>query len=153
MSDFDDSWLVLRWRAAVCTDRRGRLFLLEKGGRRCCHISAVRGRCRPGVVSTPSDKPHSTLDKANQKYFGPDVQIRPPIAAMSDPGHFGAAMLWGPTVRLKCSATNTTPAHRCLLSPWCGKTVGPAQHILPMKITFVGLGIEVEIACAHLLCT
>ena len=50
------------------------------------------------------------------------------IAAVSDPGHFGAAVLFGPTVCLKCSATHTTPAHRCLLSPWSENPVVPAQH-------------------------
>ena len=41
------------------------------------------------------------------------------IAAVPDPGHFGAAMLFGPTVCLKCTAAHSTPAHRCFVSPWC----------------------------------
>jgi hypothetical protein len=32
---------------------------------------------------------------------------------VSDSGHLGAAKLFGPTVCLKCTATHSTPAHRC----------------------------------------
>ena len=71
---------MFRWRATVCTDRRGRLFLLGEGGRRCHRIAAVRGRCRRCVVSTLSDKPHSTLDKVNQKKM---LQTRPPKTLLS----------------------------------------------------------------------
>ena len=48
------------------------VFSSRRAGRRCRRIAAVRCRCRRGVVSTPSDKPHSTLDKATQKHFGSD---------------------------------------------------------------------------------
>ena len=47
-------------------------FSSRRGGRRCHRIAAVRGRCRRGVVSPPSDKPYSTLDKVNQKTFWSD---------------------------------------------------------------------------------
>ena len=53
-------------------------FSSRRGGRRCRRIAAVRGRCRRGVVNPLSDKPHSTLDKVNQKRFGPEVHTRHP---------------------------------------------------------------------------
>ena len=54
-------------------------FSSRRGGRRCRRIAAVRGRCRRGIASLPSDKPYCTLDKANSKHFGPD----PPTKNMS----------------------------------------------------------------------
>ena len=50
-------------------------FSSQRGGRRCRHIAAVRGRCRRGVVSPPSDRPHSALDKVNRNIL---VQTRLP---------------------------------------------------------------------------
>ena len=35
-------------------------------------------------------------------------QARPLMAAVPAPGHFGAAIRCGPTVRLKCTASNST---------------------------------------------
>ena len=38
---------------------------------------------------------------------------------MPDPGHFGAANRFGPTVCLKCTASYSTPAHRCFCLLGC----------------------------------
>ena len=50
-------------------------FSSRRGGRCCRRIAAVRVRCRRGVVSPTSDKPHSTLDIFNQNIL---VQTRQP---------------------------------------------------------------------------
>ena len=47
-------------------------------------------------------------------------------AAVSDPGHSGAAMLFGPTVCFKCSATHTTHTPMSFVSLCEKKTVVPA---------------------------
>ena len=53
------------------------------------------------------------------------VHTDPRIAAVSASGHLGAAKLFGPTVCLKCTATHSTPAHRCFVVSLVVKTGGP----------------------------
>ena len=61
--------------------------------------------CYSGLATLPDERDDDSASR--------QVHTDPRIAAVSDSGHLGAAKLFGPTVCLKCTATHSTPAHRC----------------------------------------
>ena len=73
--------------------------------------------CCSGLANSPDEQDDERSSRL--------VHTDPRIAAVHDPGHFGAAMLFGPTVCFRCSATHTTHTPVSFVS-LCKKTVVPA---------------------------